>query len=365
MRIDVRPLDPVRSIKAKLGLLVVATVAVTTSLLFFGLVVLGWRSRYLLLLAVLIAVAVTQVLAHGMTSPLRQMTAAARAMAEGRPPSPVRTTSRDEVGDLARAFTAMSAEIASADTQRRELLANVAHELRTPVAALRAQLENLIDGVRPADPQALQEALEQTERLGVLVDDLLDLARAEGRPGTLDRRLVPVAELARAVVREVSAAASRDDVPAVTVDVPPDLVADADPDRLRQVLVNLLANAVRHAHAQVWVSGRRRDGGGVVLDVGDDGPGIPAKDRDAVFERFRRVTGPIPIGRAASSPGPPSQDVDGDGAGAGAGDRTRQDGGTGLGLAIAREIVERLGGTLTAQTRPQVAGMRFSLRLQA
>ena len=88
-----------------------------------------------------------------MTSPLRQMTAAVREMAAGRPVPPVRATSRDEVGELARAFTAMARDLLTADEQRTDLMANVGHELRTPVAAVRAQLENLVDGVRPADPR--------------------------------------------------------------------------------------------------------------------------------------------------------------------------------------------------------------------
>jgi len=115
---------------------------------------------------VLASLVVTQVLARGMTAPMRQMTAAAREMAAGRRATAIRATSRDEVGELARAFTAMARDLETADVQRRELLANVGHELRTPVAALRAQLENLVDGVRRADPPALGEVLDQVQRLG-------------------------------------------------------------------------------------------------------------------------------------------------------------------------------------------------------
>src|SRR5215213_3194147 len=118
-----------------------------------------------------------------MTSPLREMAAAASAMARGDYGRRVRATSRDEVGELARAFNAMAAELSDADRMRRELVANVSHELRTPLGALQALLENLADGVEPPDPAALRTALAQTERLGRLVAQLLDLSRLES--GTL------------------------------------------------------------------------------------------------------------------------------------------------------------------------------------
>jgi signal transduction histidine kinase len=361
-RVDWRPLDPVRSIKAKLGLLVVSVVGIEVGLLWYSLVVAGWRSRYVVLAVVLVALVVTQVLAHGMTSPLRQMTAAARAMAAGQPPPPVRTSSRDEVGDLARAFTAMSADLSTADMQRRELLANVAHELRTPIAAMRAQVENLLDGVRPADQVALREVLEQTERLGALVDDLLDLARAEAGATRLDRSPVRVAALVEDVVREVGVARPG---PAVQVQVPADLVVDADQARLRQVLVNLLDNASRHARDRVVVTAGAGPGGGLRLEVDDDGPGIPEQDWVAVFERFRRGAVESEPARLTAALG--DLRVTGGGAladgSALVGTGARADGGTGLGLAIARWAVELHGGRISVV--PSEVGCRIRVELPA
>jgi signal transduction histidine kinase len=285
-----------------------------------------------------LTLAVTQVLARGMTAPLRQMTAAARAMAAGRPAPPVHTTSRDEVGELARAFTAMSRELATADAQRRELLANVGHELRTPVAALRAQLENLADGVRPADPAALAEVLDQVERLGDLLTDLLDLARADAGAVPLERRPVVVAELVAGLVRQVQAArpGSR-----IAVDVPPGLVADVDPFRLGQVVTNLLDNAARHARSRVTVQARPLGDGGLVVDVTDDGPGIPRERWESVFERFRRgATGEIAI--IGGQAGAQAKTLGGGGT---MGEGT-MGGGTGLGLAIARWAVVLHGGRI-------------------
>ena len=114
-----------------------------------------------------------------MTSPLREMAVAASAMARGDYDRRVRATSRDEVGELARAFNAMAAELAGVERMRRDLVANVSHELRTPIGALQALLENLADGVEPPDPATLRTALAQTERLGRLVEQLLDLSRME------------------------------------------------------------------------------------------------------------------------------------------------------------------------------------------
>src|SRR5688572_17709083 len=180
-----RPLDPVRSIKLKLGMLLVA--AGLAGLVVFRIGI-GWIPYATSFTAIVVALATSQVLAHGMTSPLRDLTAAARAMAKGDYSRRVRATSRDEVGQLAAAFNSMAEDLALADKQRRELIANVSHELRTPITALQAVLENIIDGV--ADPDTLKTALGQTERLGRLVTELLDLSRIDA--GVLPLHRAPV-----------------------------------------------------------------------------------------------------------------------------------------------------------------------------
>ena len=139
----------------------------------------GSRSAWRVLVAAVLGLAMVQFLARGMTSPLRDMAAAASAMARGDYDRRVHATSRDEVGELARAFNAMAADLADVERMRRDLVANVSHELRTPIGALQALLENLADGVEPTDPAALRTALAQTERLGRLVEQLLDLSRLE------------------------------------------------------------------------------------------------------------------------------------------------------------------------------------------
>ena len=201
------------------------------------------------LVTVAIVLLTAQVLAHGMTRPLRAMTAATRAMAHGDYSRRVRATSRDEVGQLAVAFNQMAADLAAADQQRRELIANVSHELRTPIAALQAVLENLVDGVAAADPATLSTALSQTQRLGRLVAELLDLSRIDAGVVGFAPEEVPVAELVAETVAEAEVAArvAGRGVTFTTDVQPPHLVARVDRNRLHQVLVNLLDNAARHS----------------------------------------------------------------------------------------------------------------------
>lgn len=290
-----RPLDPLRSIKLKIGLLVVLAIAAAVSVFWYGI---GWWPPKTTLTAFAVALLVTQLTAHGMTAPLREMTAAARAMARGDYTRRVRATARDEVGELARAFNQMAADLAAADRQRRELIANVSHELRTPISALQAQLENAVDGVAPDDPAALRGALAQTERLGALVAELLDLSRLDAGVVPLAREEIDVTEFLTAAVREAELTAVGTGRRVAFAVAPADpagrpLRVSADPGRLHQVFANLLDNAARHAPAGTTVTVTARgDGDRVVFDVTDQGPGIPPAQRARVFDRFTRGARP-------------------------------------------------------------------------
>ncbi len=317
-----RPLDRLPSIKVKLGVVIVATVFGTVAVLAAGYR-LGLNLPARAALAAVLALALVQFLARGMTSPLRDMASAATAMARGDYGRRVRATSRDEVGELARAFNAMAAELGDADRMRRELVANVSHELRTPLSALQALLENLADGVEPPDPAALRTALAQTERLGRLVTQLLDLSRLES--GGLE--LEPVSFGMRALLEQAARECELGDRPVrlkVCVE-PGDLHTTGDPERLHQVIANLLDNAVQHSprEGRVWLSAHAATAGRTTIVVADEGPGIPPDEAERVFERFHRTD----AARAAS------------------------DGGTGLGLAIARWIVDAHGGAIRAEAR--------------
>lgn len=309
-----QPLARVSSIKVKLGLLVAASVVVASVVGTLGRAggVPAWLS---IPVTILVALALTQLLAVGMTSPLRQMTVAARRMATGDYAVRVDETSGDEVGELARAFNRMARDLAAVDRQRRELVANVSHELRTPLAALCAVLENLVDGVSPRDPASLAAALDQAERLAALVEDLLDLARVDAGKVALAPEPVPLTPLLADAVAEARVLGRE-----VEYDVrvqPADLVVRADPARLRQLVANLLDNASRHSPAGGTVRvTAARTGDRYLLEVRDQGGGVAAADRERVFE---------PFGTLSATDG---------------------GGGTGLGLAIARWVTDLHGGSI-------------------
>jgi two-component system, OmpR family, sensor histidine kinase BaeS len=332
------PLQPLTSIKVKLGLLVTASVVVAA---LVGVLAAGAGVPALLAVPVTVALAlgVTQLLAVGMTSALREMTEATRRMARGDYRGRVRADASDEIGELARAFNQMAAELATVDREQRDLVATVSHELRTPLAALTATLENLADGVRPADPANLGRAVDQAQRLGDLVGDLLELSRVEAGVAPLRLDELPVGRLVDEVVADLvpTGRAVRFDV-----EIPDRLEVAADRTRLRQLLTNVLDNAVRHSPEGGRVSVRA----GVLgdrwrLDVADQGPGVPPADREVAFERFGTLT--------AADPG------------------SQGTGGTGLGLAIARWVAGLHGGTVRfVDPPPGAAGavLRLDLPLQ-
>lgn len=329
-----RPLDRLGSIKLKLGVAIVIAVAVSAvvSTVGFWLGLPIWLRP---ILAAAIALGLVQILARGMTSPLREMASAARKMADGDWSQHVTDTSADEVGDLARAFNDMAAQLAAVDRMRRDLVANVSHELRTPISALQARLENLVDGVERPDPALLRSMLDQTERLGRLVTQLLDLSRLESGVVPLHREWVEAASLVDAVAAEARLH-SPDGKIEVAVD-PPDLKMWVDPDRIHQVLANLTANALRFGPPGRPVLLSARGTGEVVeLSVTDEGPGIPALEADRVFERFYRAD--------AARPGGPA--------------------GTGLGLSISRWIVDMHRGHIQAEPNTP-SGCSIVVRLPA
>ena len=333
---DVRPLDPLRSIKIKLGVLVAATVTLAAFVIWVGYGRALGPSRTLPL-AIALSLVVTQILARGMTSPLREMTEAARAMAGGDYSRRVRSTSRDEVGQLAEAFNTMADDLEQLDTFRRELVANVSHELRTPVTALQAQLENMVDGVSEPDPATLAVALAQTERLSRLVSSLLDLSRVEAGAMALRVEEVEVGDLLRQAADEASLVGAEKHLRFVVDVEPADLTVPVDPERLHQVVANLLQNAARHSppDEEVRVVARRA-GPDVRIDVVDRGPGIARDQRAHVFERFVRGNTPALTGQGST-------------------------GGTGLGLAIVRWAVELHGGTVGVAASESGCTMRVRL----
>ncbi len=281
-----------------------------------------------------IALGLARLMARGMTQPIRDMAAAANRLSRGEYGERVPVESRDEIGQLAETFNRMATELESLERLRRDLVANVSHELKTPIAALRAHLENLLDGVEEPRRETLQVMLEQSERLTRLVEELLDLSRLESGGVTLTMEPVALTPLVRQVGREIQIARGegvvfRNEVPG---DLPP---VRADRERLHQVLFNLLDNAFRFTPpgGSVTVSAARVNALCEVT-VDDTGPGIPEEHLPFVFERFYRVDSA----------------------------RSRGDGGTGIGLTIVRSVVEAHGGHIWAERREE-GGSRFRFEL--
>ncbi len=327
-----RPLDRITSLKVKLSIVIVAAVAVTAATS-----TVGFRLGVPLLLRPVIsaalALSMVQLLAHGMTRPLRDMERAATALARGDKAQRVETASVDEVGRLADAFNHMADELAESERQQRDLVANVSHELRTPVTGLQAMLENLVDGVAIPSVETYATMHTQVDRLGRLIRDLLDLSRLESGTSVVELVDVDVAPLLHRAADE-----SRIHHPSVEVNVevePADLRASLDESRMHQVMVNLLDNAARYTGDEGRVDVRAlRVGGRLRIEVADNGPGISPDERARVFERFYRADHA----------------------------RTAHSGGSGLGLAIVRWIIDLHDGTVMAMAN-EPHGCRMVIEL--
>ena len=309
-----RPLDPVPSIKAKWSIVIVVAVAVTALMSQIGLR-FGWPVWLRPVVAGALALLMVQFLAHGMTYPLRQMAASAKAMARGDYSQRVVVTAKDEVGQLADAFDQMATELADVDRRQKEFIANASHELRTPVAALQGTLENLVDGVGTPNRATLGRMLAQSEHLGRLVNQLLDLSRLEAGADRLSKEELDLGDLLHELARDF-----RLTHPTSQIDVkaPLGLRTIGDREQVTRVLTNVIGNALRFSPigAPVTVVASRLNGS-VRMAVRDSGPGIPVEQRGKVFERFWQADG-TPTGG----------------------------GGAGLGLAISKAIVDRHGGEI-------------------
>jgi len=288
-------------------------------------------------IALVLAVAgvATLWLARRIVEPVELLTAAVEKVRAGDLQQRVPAEGRDEIGELGRAFNALSGQLARVEQLRREMVGDVAHELRTPLTNLRAQIEAMQDGLAPQSPAALASLHEETLLLARLVDDLRDLSLADAGQLKLETaRVSPVTALDQAIgALQARAAERRVIIEKSFSGTLPDI--SADPVRLGQILRNLLENAVRHTPpggritVQVKPVGRYLE-----ISVADTGPGIPAEHLPKIFERFYRTD--------------PS--------------RTRETGGAGLGLAIVKQLVNAQGGTVRAESTPG-AGATFAFSL--
>jgi two-component system sensor histidine kinase BaeS len=291
-----------------------------------------WWITVAAVVALLIALLASWVVTRLITRPIKAMTSATRAFAAGDRQARAGVHGPGELGELARAFDSMADTVARSERDRRNLTADVAHELRTPLAALQAGLEELRDGLVEPTPQGLAGLHDQSLRLGRVVSDLAELSAVEASDVPVRRAEVDLTQVARdeLAVRESHlraaglAVGSRLDGP---------VLVRGDSDRLHQAMGNLLANAARYCRAGDEVTVVvRSEADQAVLVVVDSGPGIPADELPHVFDRLWR------------------------------GSAAKQVAGSGIGLAVAREIVVAHGGTIEAVS-PDGAGTTVTIRL--
>ncbi len=326
------PLERIGSVKLKLGLLIVAAVSVSAAMSQIGFR-LGWPIWLRPIVAACMSLVMVAVLSRGMTSPLRQMASAARRMAVGDPVEPIATRSRDEIGQLASAFNSMSEELEALEAERRALVANAAHELRTPIAGLQATLENVRDGVVEPSPEVIERLSGQADRLGHIVNELLDLSRLEAVDHPLHTDDVALSDvIGPAVATAIS------DRPELTpaVSVSSEATVRGDPSLLGRLVTNLVRNAVIHGDASTISVDAQREERHVTIAVSDRGPGLTLTEPNRVFDRFVR-------GEASRSEDRP---------------------GTGLGLAISQAIAQRHGGRIDVRALSP-SGCCFTVTLPA
>ncbi|AEB10781.1 sensor histidine kinase [Marinithermus hydrothermalis] len=284
------------------------------------------------LIALAVALGTGGYLAWRFARPIEALTRATRRYAAGARAVRVRADGPGELAELARAFNALADRLAAEEAQTRRLVADIAHELRTPLTVLKSELEALADGLLSPDPETLERLVEEVDLLARLVGDLRLLSLAEAGGLELAREDVPLRDLVRRVAEGFAPRAAAKGVRLVVTAAP--VTVHADPGRLRQVLLNLLDNALRHTPAGGCIAVGVHAEGAAVLEVADTGPGIPEAHRPHVFERFYR---PDPA-------------------------RSRAFGGSGIGLAIVKALVEAHGGRVEAMNRPE-GGAVFRVRL--
>ena len=301
--------------------------------------VIGFVQAFAIRTALIVAAAAMIagiVLSRMLSAPLQDLAAGARAIAEGNLTYRVPARGSDEMRTVAESFNEMAGRLEQAETLRRNLLTDVAHELRNPLHVLRGSLQAILEGVYPLNEEELSRLMGQTEHLTRLVNDLHELAQAEARQLPLHRQTIDPGNL----VKEV-AAAFRSLAVAQGVDLRVELLGappliPVDPDRIRQATQNLLANALRYtpANGQILVTVTERDGWAEIA-VSDNGSGIDAEHLPLVFDRFFRTDSA----------------------------RDRESGGAGLGLAIVKAIAEAHGGDARAESAGPGKGSTFIIRL--
>ena len=280
------------------------------------------------LIGAVIALLLGIFLSRTLTRPIRELTRATHAVSEGDLSQQVPIRSNDELGELARAFNKMSTELSRSVNARKQMTADIAHELRTPLSLILGHAEAVHDGVLQPTRENFEIIRDEAGRLEHLVNDLRILSLADAGELTINPQSIEPRRLVHEVASLYQHEAQRKNI-SLELDVASELPnIEVDPGRMTQVLTNILDNALRHTpdSGRIILSAKEVNDQ-VELSVQDSGPGLKAEDLDRIFERFYRTDS----------------------------SRQRQDGGSGLGLAIAKSIVQAHGGQLSAETSTRLS----------
>jgi len=282
------------------------------------------------------AIIASVLVSRGIAGPIHRLAGASRRIADGHYGERVPAEGASEVHQLATSFNAMAAAVEHAEKRRQELIGDVAHEMRTPIATLEGYLEGLLDGVIEPSDRVWAKLHDEAGRLRRLIEDLQELSRAEAHQLTVVCRVTPPSAIVQPAVDRLEADAAERGL-SLSVEVPPGLPAvQADPERAIQVLTNLMTNALRYTPPPGTISVRVAAGDGrVCFEVADTGVGIAPEHLPRVFERFYRVDK----------------------------SRSRSLGGAGVGLTIAQALAETMGGQIRARSAGPGQGSTFTFEL--
>jgi len=293
---------------------------------------------YAVTASVLAALLVSLFLSRRIVAPVRTLTDASQHITDGNYEKRVDVNGSDEIAQLATRFNQMATQLEQVESMRRQLIGDVTHELRTPLTSIKGYMEGLVDGVLPSTPETFNQIHREADRLSRLVDDLQELSRVEAKAYSLDVRSVAVSNLVQTTVKRLAPQARDKRITlhsSLSADLPP---LQADEDRITQVLVNLVANAIQYTPegGDVTISAERHTDE-IHVSVKDTGVGIPPEHLANLFTRFYRV------------------------------DKSRSrnaGGGSGIGLTIAKHLVEAHGGRIWAESRGEGRGSTFMFSLK-
>lgn len=256
------------------------------------------------------------VFSRKLTSPIKKLDSAAKAISEGDLKSRVEILGRDEISRLSETFNRMAQHLEKQESLRKKLISNVAHELRTPISAVRGEVEGMIDGLIPTDKEHLQSLHEEINRLKNILEGIEELSQAEASAFWLRKQIIKLRPFLNSIMERFTKLFFDKGV-VFEIQCDEELTVNADPDRLSQIVVNLLSNAIKATDrgGKVWIRTGKQNSE-VFVEIGDTGHGIRPEDLPFVFERFYKVS----------------------------------EGGFGLGLAIAKDLAEAHGGRIEGKS---------------